>query len=159
MAGTQAALPPVLLAWVGGVLGDKPVMEADSAVTASEHTRDMKIASLGSTGLLAQLAPCGSWPQASAKPLGHRINSPFAQPLLPLSARGEGESPVCPGQCSANQPALALLNPDPISSNRLTSLSLSLPFCEMGTKSASYSCWALNEFTYMKRVRQQVCFE
>lgn len=97
MAGTQATLPPVLLAWVGGVLGDKPVMEADSTVTASEHTRDMKIAALGSTGLLAQLAPCGSWPQASAKPLGHRINSPFVDTALAATqCAGGGGEPSLP---------------------------------------------------------------
>ena len=73
------------------------MMEADSTVTASEHTRDVKIASLDSAGLLAQLAPCGSWPQASAKPLGHRINSLLVDTALAATqCTGGGGEPSLP---------------------------------------------------------------
>lgn len=55
VAETQAPVEG-LPAWVRDILGDEPMMEAKSTVTASEHTGGMKIASLDTAGLLAQLA-------------------------------------------------------------------------------------------------------
>lgn len=59
MAKTQAPVEG-LPAWVRSILGDEPMMEAKSTVAASEHTAGMNIASLDTTGLLAQLAASAS---------------------------------------------------------------------------------------------------
>ena len=54
VAETQAPVEG-LPAWVRDIQVDEPMMEAKSTDTASEHTGGMKIASLDTTGLLAQL--------------------------------------------------------------------------------------------------------
>ena len=59
VAETQAPAEG-LPAWVRGILGDEPMMEAKSTVAASEHKAGMNIASLDTTGLLAQLAASAS---------------------------------------------------------------------------------------------------
>lgn len=112
VAETQAPAEG-LPAWVRDILGDEPMMEAKSTVTASEHTGEHENSL---SGYSWTPCPAGSWcllASGLSKATGPRDQfSLLTQPLLPLHVQGKGRAQ--PALDNALQASQFLTPPLPI---------------------------------------------